>query len=152
MSDKLKIGDTAPLFEAETYGGKKILLSDIIAGGGAALCFYPRDNTPGCTREACSLRDSENRISKKGITVLGISTDSVKSHEGFKDRQKLNYALVSDKDGKIISAYGVVSPSNSARRATFLVDGKGKIRHIWTKVDTYSHGDEILKKIEDLSL
>ena len=152
MSDKLKIGDLAPQFEAETYGGGKISLSDILAGGGAALCFYPRDNTPGCTREACSLRDSKSRIAKKGITVLGISTDSVKSHEGFRDRQKLNYALISDKDRKIMDAYGVANPRGSARRATFLVDKERKIRHIWTKVDTNAHGDEILKKIEELSL
>ncbi|QMU56297.1 MAG: redoxin domain-containing protein [Candidatus Mycalebacterium zealandia] len=152
MSDKLKIGDSAPLFEAETYGGEKVSLTDVIAGGGVALCFYPRDNTPGCTREACSLRDTESRIAKKGITVLGISTDSVKSHEGFRDRQKLNYTLISDKDRKIINAYGVVSPSNSARRVSFLVDREGKVRHIWKKVDTHAHGDEILNKIEELSL
>ncbi len=152
MSDKLKIGDKAPLFEAATYGGGKVSLSEILAKGGAAICFYPRDNTPGCTREACSLRDGESMIRKKGITVVGVSTDSVKSHEGFRDKQKLNYALVSDKDREIINAYGVVSPSNTARRVTFLVDGEGKIRHIWKKVDTHAHGDEILKKIEEISL
>lgn len=152
MSEKLKVGDKAPLFEAESFGGEKVSLSEILAKGGAAICFYPRDNTPGCTREACSLRDSESKIREKGVTVLGISTDSVKSHEGFRDRQKLNYALVSDRDGKIINLYGVVSPSNTARRITFLVDGEGKIRHIWKKVDTRAHGDEILKKMEDLSL
>ncbi len=152
MAKELKTGDKAPLFEAETDGGGKVSLSDIIAEGGAVICFYPRDNTPGCTREACSLRDSEDAIRRKGITILGISTDSVKSHDGFKNKHELNYTLASDSDRKIIELYGIASPSNTARRVTFLVDGKGVIRHIWKKVDTHSHGDEILKKIEEFSL
>ncbi len=152
MPEKLKVGDNAPVFEAETDTGEKVSLSEILAKGAAAICFYPRDNTPGCTREACSLRDNESRIRKKGVTVLGVSADSVKSHEGFKKRQKLNYILISDKKREIINSYGVVSPSNTARRVTFLVDGGGKIIHIWKKVDTRAHGDEILKKIEELSI
>ncbi len=152
MSKKLKVGDKAPLFEAEIYGGETISLSEIIAAGGVAICFYPRNNTPGCTREACSIRDNESMIRERGLSVIGVSTDSVKSHEGFRDKQNLNYPLVSDNDGKIINLYGVVSPAGTARRVTFLVDSDGNIRHIWNKVDTHSHGDEILKKIEELSL
>lgn len=152
MPDKLKTGDKAPLFEAEADGGKTVRLADLISSGGAVLCFYPRDNTPGCTREACSLRDSAAAIGKKGFAVVGISTDGVKSHDGFKEKHGLTQTLVSDKGGKIINLYGVVSPSNTARRVSFLVDGGGTVRHIWKKVDTNSHGDEILAKIEELSL
>ncbi len=151
MPANLKIGDKAPVFKAETYGNEKVSLSNIIKDGGAVICFYPRDNTPGCTREACSLRDKEKDITNKGFTLLGVSTDSIKSHEGFRDKNELNYTLVSDRERTIINLYGVVSPSNTARRVTFLVDNKGKIRHIWKKVDTHSHGDEILKKIEEIS-
>lgn len=152
MSDKLKIGDKAPLFECEIGGGDTVSLSEIISSGGAVLCFYPRDNTPGCTREACSLRDSQSAIDKKGFTVVGVSTDSTASHERFTARHELTQVLASDKDRKIINLYGVVSPSNTARRVSFLIDGKGIIRHIWKKVDTHNHGEEILSKLEDLSL
>ena len=152
MSDKLKPGDKAPLFEAEADGGLTVRLADLISAGGVVICFYPRDNTPGCTREACSLRDNTAAIGKKGFAVVSVSTDSVKSHEGFKTKHGLTQTLVSDKDRKIINLYGVVSPSNTARRVSFLVDGEGKIRHIWKKVDTNSHGGEILAKIEELSL
>ena len=152
MSVKLKVGDTAPDFDACTYGNEKVSLSKVIKDGGAAICFYPRDNTPGCTREACSLRDRGKAIKNKGFTLLGISADSIKSHENFRDKYELDYMLVSDSDRAIINSYGVASPSNTARRVTFLVDRKGKIRHIWKKVDTNAHGDEILKKIEEISL
>jgi len=152
VSRKLQIGDKAPAFEAETYGGKRISLSEILAGGGAAICFYPRNNTPGCTLEACSIRDSESSIRGKGFSVIGVSIDSVKSHEGFRDKHNLSYTLVSDKEREIINLYGVASAANTALRVTFLVDSDGNIRHIWNKVDTRSHGNEILEKIEEISL
>lgn len=152
MSDTLKTGDKAPLFEAEADGGRTVRLADLISAGGAVLCFYPRDNTPGCTKEACSLRDNAAAIGKKGFAVAGVSTDGVKSHDGFKAKHGLTQILVSDKGGEIINSYGVAGSSNTARRVSFLIDGEGKIRHIWKKVNTASHGEEILEKIAELSL
>ena len=152
MSDRLKIGDRAPDFEAETYGGEKIKLSDYYKKGTVALYFYPRDNTPGCTKEACSLRDGMADMEKQGIQVLGVSTDGVKAHENFRNKYDLNFPLISDKGKEIIKLYGVVSAFGSAKRETFLIDNKGKIVHIWTKVNTREHADEILSKATQLGI
>lgn len=149
MSEMPKVGDTAPEFETETYGGKKIKLSDF-KGKIVALCFYPKDNTSTCTKEACSLRDRLIDLEKRGIKVIGVSTDSVKSHENFREKYNLNFPLASDKSKEIIKKYGVESDFGSARRVTFLIDKKGKIRHIWLKVKAAEHGQEILDKVEDL--
>ena len=152
MSNRLKIGDSAPDFEAETYGGEKIKLSDYYKKGTVALYFYPRDNTPGCTKEACSLRDGMDDLEKQGIQVLGVSTDGVKAHENFRNKYDLNFPLLSDKGKEIIELYGVVSAFGSAKRETFLIDSKGKIVHIWTKVNTREHADEILSKAQQLGI
>jgi len=152
MSEMPKVGDKAPDIEAETYGGKKIKLSDFANKKTVVLYFYPKDNTPGCTKEACSLRDGIGDLEKIGVQVLGVSTDSVKSHEGFRDRYNLNFPLLSDKGRDIIKTYGVESDYGSARRVTFLIDKSGVIRHIWQKVDTARHAEEVIEKIKELGL
>ncbi len=152
MSDTLKIGDEAPAIEAETYGGEKIRLGDYRGNKIVALYFYPKDYTGGCTKEACSIRDGMSDLEKLGVQVLGVSTDSVKSHEGFKKKHALNFPLLSDKDRSIIKSYGVVSDSGSARRETFLINKSGVISHIWTKVKTAEHADEITEKVKELGL
>ncbi len=152
MSEILKIGDKAPDIEAETYGGETVKLSDFKGDKIVALYFYPRDNTGTCTKEACSMRDGMTDLKKLGAQVLGVSTDSVKSHEGFKNKHDLNFPLLSDKSKKIIRAYGVESESGSARRVTFLIDKSGVIRHIWTKVKAAEHADEVAKKVKELGL
>jgi peroxiredoxin Q/BCP len=152
MSDTLKVGDMAPSIEAETYGGKKIRLGDYRDKKTVALYFYPKDYTGGCTKEACSLRDGMNDLEKLDVQVLGVSTDSVKSHEGFKEKHGLNFPLLSDKNKDIIKSYGVVSDSGSARRETFLIDKSGVIRYIWTKVNTAEHADAIAEKVKELGL
>ena len=152
MAKMPKIGEKAPDIEAETYGGKKIKLSDYKNKKAVVLYFYPRDNTPGCTKEACSMRDGMEMLEKLGVQVLGVSTDSVKSHEGFRDKYNLNFPLLSDKGKNIIKTYGVESEHGSARRVTFLIDKSGVIRHVWEKVNTSQHAEEVAEKIQELEL
>ncbi len=152
MSEMPKVGDVAPGIEAETYGGAKIKLSDYKGKRTVALYFYPKDNTPGCTKEACSMRDGMDELQKLGIQVLGVSTDGVKSHENFRSKFDLNFPLLSDKSKDIINAYGVESDYGSASRITFLIDKSGVIRHIWMKVRTSSHFEEVVEKVKELGL
>ena len=151
MSKMPKIGDKAPGFEAETYGGEKIKLSDYEAKI-VALYFYPKDNTPGCTKEACSMRDGMGELEKLGVQVLGVSTDGVVAHENFRNKFDLNFPLLSDKSKDIIKAYGVESDYGSARRITFLIDKSGIIQHVWNKVSTATHSDEVIEKVVELGL
>jgi len=152
MSEMPKVGDKAPGFEAETYGGEKIKLSDYEGKSTVALYFYPKDNTPGCTKEACSMREATDELQQLNVQVLGVSTDGVKSHESFRNKFDLNFPLLSDKSKDIITAYGVESDYGSARRITFLIDKAGVIRHIWMKVKTASHSEEVLEKVKELGL
>lgn len=152
MSKTLKTGDTAPDFEAETYGGEVVRLSDYYKKGFVALYFYPKNHTPGCTKQACSMRDGMAELSESGVQVVGVSTDGVKSHENFRDKYGLNFPLISDKSKDIVNMYGVKSVFGSAKRQTFLIDGQGVIRHIWTKVKTSQHADEVADKIRELKL
>lgn len=152
MSEMPKAGDKAPGFEAETYGGKRIKLSDYKGKSAVVLYFYPKDNTPGCTKEACSMRDGMGELQKLGVQVLGVSSDGVKSHENFRNKYDLNFPLLSDKGKDIITAYGVESDHGSARRITFLIDKSGVIRHVWMKVKTASHSEEVLEKLLELGL
>lgn len=152
MSDNLNVGNKAPDFEAPTYGGDTIKLSEFNKNSIVALYFYPKDNTPGCTKEACSMRDGMEKLKAKGVKVLGVSTDGVKAHENFRDKYDLNFPLVSDKSKEIVKKYGVKSAFGTAKRVTFLIDRDGSIRHIWNKVNTGNHSDEVLQKINELGL
>lgn len=152
MSEIPKAGDKAPEFEAETYGGEKIKLSDYRGKSTVALYFYPKDNTPGCTKEACSMRDGMNDLTELGVQVLGVSTDGVKAHENFRNKFDLNFPLLSDKSKDIITAYGVESDYGSARRITFLIDKTGEIKHVWMKVKTSNHSEEVIDKVKELGL
>ncbi len=152
MAEDLEVGSQAPDFEAETYGAQKIRLSDFYSKGTVALYFYPRDNTSGCTKEACSLRDAEEELMSLGVQVLGVSTDGVKSHENFRNKLSLNFPLLSDKSKEIVDLYGARSKFDSARRFTFLIEKGGRIAHIWKKVKTSSHAEEITEKVRELGL
>jgi len=152
MSELPKAGEKAPNIEAETYGGERIRLNDFLNKKIVVLYFYPRDNTPGCTKEACSMRDGMDELKRLGVQVIGVSTDSVNSHEGFQKKYNLNFPLLSDKEKKIIKDYGVESEYGSARRITFLIDKSGLIRHVWLKVNTSEHAEEVLNKVRELGL
>jgi peroxiredoxin Q/BCP len=145
------VGDKAPDFTLPTDGGGKLSLKDL-RGRCVVLYFYPKDDTSGCTAEACAFRDSLPDFSKAKAAVVGISRDTVTSHDKFKDKYKLPFPLVSDEDGKVCTAYGTwVEKSMYGRkymgieRATFLIDGKGVIRGVWRKVKVPGHAEEVLK-------
>ena len=152
MSEILNVGDKAPEIEAQTYGGETIKLSDYKGDKTVALYFYPKDNTGTCTKEACSMRDGMEELESLGIQVLGVSTDSVKSHENFKNKYDLNFPLLSDKSKEIIKAYGVESDFGSAKRVTFLIDKSGVIKHIWPKVKAVQHAEDVAEKVKELGL
>jgi len=116
------------------------------------LYFYPKDNTPGCTREACSFRDSMTILRDRGGVTLGVSVDSQESHREFAARYALNFTLLSDKEKKIVRAYGVESPFKTARRVTYIVGPDGVIKHVFRRVDTATHALDVLKKLEELGV
>lgn len=150
---QLKTGDKAPDFEAETDKEEKIRLSEFERKSNVVLYFYPKDNTSTCTKEACSFRDNLARLTPYGISILGVSTDSVTSHQRFRDKYDLNFPLISDKNKEIARTYGVLPRGKqTAQRTTFLIDKEGKIRYIWPKVKVAGHVDEILEKIQELGL
>lgn len=147
---KLKEGDVAPEFTATTNEGKTVSLSDF-RGKNVILYFYPKDSTPGCTKEACAFRDDFSEFKKKGAAILGVSTDSAKSHEKFVQKYNLPFPLLVDEDKKIVNAYGVYGPRTfmgikytGTHRITFLIGPDGKIRKIWLKVKPAEHSQEIL--------
>lgn len=149
----LKIGDKAPDFSAVTNGGLKVSLSDF-AGKIVVLYFYPRDDTPGCTTEACSFRDNFSEFQKRGVVVLGVSTDSAQSHDKFVEKFKLPFPLLADEDKTIVNAYGVWGKKSflgrkyeGTMRVTFLIGGDGLIKNIWPKVKLDKHIAEILTVI-----
>jgi len=153
----LQEGMKAPDFTALTTGGGKVSLSDF-KGKIIVLYFYPRDNTPGCTREACGFQDALSRIKRLGAVVLGVSKDSLKSHEGFAEKYGLRFPLLSDPEKKIIQAYGVWKEkkmygktSLGVERSTFLIDEEGIVRKIWRKVKVDGHDEEVLQAIKELS-
>jgi peroxiredoxin Q/BCP len=152
----LKVGDKAPDFTLPSDGGGKVSLK-ALKGGAVVLYFYPKDDTSGCTAEACAFRDALPDFSKAKAAVIGISRDSVASHDKFKTKYELPFPLASDADGKVCEAYGTwVVKSMYGRkymgieRATFLIDGKGVIRHIWRKVKVPGHAAEVLEAVAAL--
>ena len=149
----LDIGDKAPEFTLPTDGDGSVSLAKL-KGKKVVLYFYPKDDTSGCTAEACAFRDMFPRFKKMDATVIGISRDSVASHDKFKKKYELPFTLASDAEGKVTEKYGVwVEKSMYGRkymgieRATFLVDEKGKIQQIWHKVKVPGHADEVLKSV-----
>ena len=147
---ELTIGDKAPAFSMETDGGGKVALADL-KGKTVVLYFYPKDDTPGCTKEACGFRDNLPDFSKLDAVVIGVSRDSAASHDKFKRKLALPFALASDADGKMSTAYGTwVEKSMYGRkymgidRSTYLIDGAGVIRRVWRKVRVPGHVTEVL--------
>lgn len=147
---ELKEGDAAPEFKAKTVGGKEISLAEL-RGKNVVLYFYPKDDTPGCTKEACGFRDRFAEIEKKGAIVLGVSVDSVESHAKFSTKFKLPFPLLADTAKEIAQAYGVWGEKRfmgrkylGVHRVTFLIGPDGKIKKIWTKEKPEEHADEVL--------
>ncbi len=152
----LKPGDPAPDFTAATQDGKTISLKDF-RGRPVILYFYPRDDTPGCTREACAFRDEFAAFNKKGAAVLGVSTDTAKSHARFGEKYKLPFTLLADDEKKIVQAYGVWAQKSfmgrkfmGTHRVTFLIGPDGMIRQIWPQVKPAEHAKEVLQALSAL--
>ncbi|MFN5477129.1 MAG: thioredoxin-dependent thiol peroxidase [Sphingobacteriales bacterium] len=148
----LEAGQKAPSFKGKNQSGESVSLKDYL-GKKLAIFFYPEDDTPTCTEQACNLRDNYALLKKEGIEVVGISPDDVKSHEQFIGKFELPYTLVADPQKKIIEAYGVWGEKNmygrkymGLIRTTFLVDEKGVIKHIFKKPRVRQHAEEIIAK------
>lgn len=144
------VGQPAPEFRLPSDDGRTIGLKDL-RGRKVVLYFYPKDDTSGCTKEACSFRDNLARLASKGAAVLGVSRDDLASHGKFRDKYGLNFPLLSDPSGKVTEAYGVWRKKNlygrefwGIERTTFLIDEAGRIARVWRRVKVDGHVDEVL--------
>lgn len=151
---KIKEGMKAPSFEGVDQDGNKIRFENF-AGKKIVLYFYPKDNTPGCTAEACNLRDNYQSMLKKGFTVIGVSADSEKSHKAFAEKYALPFPIIADPSKKILNDYGVWGEKKlygrsflGISRTTFIIDEKGIIEKIISKVDTKNHSEQIFKMFQ----
>lgn len=153
MGTPLRAGDPAPDFSATTTEGKRVSLADY-RGRKLVLYFYPRDDTPGCTKQACSLRDHSAELAAKGAAVLGVSTQGEESHRAFTRKFNLNFPLLADTDGAVGRAYGTLgggglvsrlkAAAGMADRVTFVIDENGRIAHVIDKPKVASHAEEVL--------
>ena len=151
---KLTVGAPAPDFELESTDGPVSLLG--LRGSRVVLYFYPKDDTPGCTREACSFRDSMQRLAGHGAVVLGVSKDSIESHNRFREKYGLSFPLASDPEHRVATAYGAFGPKSmygklvtGTIRSTFLIDASGKIERIWSPVKVDGHVDQVLAALAE---
>jgi peroxiredoxin Q/BCP len=149
----VQTGDPAPHFKATLDSGDKVSL-DQFQGKKVVLYFYPKDSTPGCTREACDFRDQLQEFQAKDAVVLGVSPDSVKSHQRFKEKFDLTFPLVSDESKEVAEAYGVWKEKKNygrtymgIERSTFVIDEEGKIAHVFNKVKVAGHADKVLETL-----
>ena len=147
----LKVGDQAPVFSGKDQNGNLISLEDF-KGKKLAVYFYPKDNTPGCTAQACSIRDDDSELKRQGVSVVGVSMDSQKSHQKFIEKFNLPFPLIADEDRKVIELFGVWGPKvfmgkkyDGIHRTTFLIDESQKIVAILDKPNTKDHAKEILE-------
>lgn len=152
----LNEGERAPAFTMPTDGGDTISLADL-SRKPVVLYFYPKDDTPGCTKEACGFRDLHPDFGRVGATIIGVSKDTVAKHDKFKAKYDLPFLLASDEDGTVCEAYGTWVEKNmygrkymGIERATFLIDGDGKIARIWRKVKVAGHVEEVLAAVQAL--
>jgi thioredoxin-dependent peroxiredoxin len=151
-----KVGDSAPRFRLPSTEGKPISMTDF-KGKSIVLYFYPKDNTPGCTAEACSFRDRAKELQDEGAVVLGVSTDSLESHDSFRSKHQLNFPLLSDETSDVAKMYGVWKEKNlygrrswGVARTTYLIGPDGRVNKVYKKVDTKNHGDEVLRDLREL--
>ena len=150
-ADTPKAGDKAPAFAAKDQDGKTWKLSELAGKQAVLLYFYPKDDTPGCTKEACGLRDQIAELEKDHVKVVGVSFDSLESHQKFISKYTLNFPLLADTDGKIADAYGVkMADRNMAKRVSFLIGLDGKIAHVTDTPSPDTHLSEMKEAVEKL--
>ncbi len=156
MSEWIEEGQPAPDFSLQDDHGKTVKLS-ALRGKPVVLYFYPKDDTPGCTKEACAFRDLENEFVKHGAHVLGVSPDDVESHGKFRDKFQLNFPLLADPGHKVADRYGAWREKNmygkksmGIQRSTFLIDAGGVVRKVWRKVSVDGHDDQVMAALAAL--
>lgn len=152
----IPIGTTAPDFELQDQSGRAHRLSQYL-GRWIILYFYPKDATPGCTKEACDFRDASNALAARGAIVLGVSSDSVPSHARFAAKRHLQFPLLADPQAHVCAAYGVWRPKSlfghqffGVVRTTYLIDPQGRVAHRWDKVKVLGHSAAVLTKLDEL--
>ena len=153
MAKELKVGDKAPAFSLLDDSGSKVSLNDL-KGKRVVLYFYPKDDTSGCTKQACSFRDNIRVFEKNNTVVIGVSKDNIASHQKFKKKYDLPFTLLSDESTEILTKYGVWKEKSmygkkymGVERTTFVIDESGKIKSIFNKVKVDGHTDEVLKSL-----
>jgi peroxiredoxin Q/BCP len=156
MSEWIEEGSKAPAFTLQADDGSKVKLSDL-KGSPVVLYFYPRDDTPGCTREACAFRDRQDEIQGLGAKVFGISPDTVESHVKFRDKFSLNFPLLADPDHKMAEKYGAWREKNmygkksmGIQRSTYLIDANGKVAKLWKRVQVDGHDQQVIDALKAL--
>ena len=145
----LKEGDIAPDFKLQSDEGKWVQLSDF-KGGNIVLYFYPKNQTSGCTKQACSMRDNLSLITADRTVVLGVSVDNVDSHKAFKEKEKLNFILLADTAKTVSKQYSGLNAAGMSKRVTFIIDKNGVIKKIFPKVDVNVHHKEILAVLKEM--
>ena len=149
MADLPQQGESLPDLELTTESGEHIGTGEL-TGQRTVLYFYPKDDTPGCTKEACAFRDRMNDYAKAGIQVYGVSLDSPESHHTFREKYGLNFPLLTDEEGRASEALGVLGERGKARRVTFLLDPEGRISKVYPEVSPQTHAEEILEDVASL--
>lgn len=156
MADWIEEGKKAPAFTLTNDAGEKVKLADL-QGSPVVLYFYPKDDTPGCTKEACAFRDQKTALKKLGAIVLGVSPDDEASHAKFRDKYDLNFPLLADHDHKIAEKYGAWREKNmygkksmGVQRSTFLIDAEGVVVKVWKKVQVDGHDEQVIEALKGL--
>jgi peroxiredoxin Q/BCP len=156
MGDWLEPGDRAPAFALTADNGEKVRLSEF-KGRPVVIYFYPKDDTPGCTKEACAFRDQQKELRKLGAAVVGISADSVESHGKFRNKYGLNFPLLADVDHRVAEKYGAWREKNmygkksmGIQRSTYLIDSTGKVARVWKAVKVEGHDEAVLGALREL--
>lgn len=157
MTKKAVVGQPVPEFDLPATSDKTFKLSDF-KGKTLVLYFYPKDSTPGCTREGQDFRDNYAKFKRAGAEIVGVSRDSLKSHENFKAKQEFPFELMSDKDEELCQVFDVIKMKNmygkqvrGIERSTFLIDKNGVLQHEWRKVKVDGHADEVLKAVKEIN-
>jgi thioredoxin-dependent peroxiredoxin len=156
MADWIEPGQKAPAFTLTADDGQKVRLGDL-AGSPVVLYFYPKDDTPGCTKEACAFRDLKDDLKKLGARVFGVSPDDVASHVKFRDKYQLNFPLLADPDHATAEKYGAWREKNmygkksmGVQRSTYLIDEQGKVAKVWKRVQVDGHDQQVLEALREL--
>ena len=156
MGDWIEVGNKAPDVALKSDQGKQIKLRDYL-GKPVVLYFYPKDDTPGCTKQACAFRDRKAELAALGTVVLGVSADSVESHVKFRDKFELNFPLLADTEHKVAEEYGAWREKNmygkksmGIQRSTFLIDLAGNVAKVWKRVQVEGHDNQVLQAVQEL--